>query len=486
MLFLNRSKMTAILGGGISGLSAAYYCLENPKLGSIALYEASNRLGGWIKSKETPSGHIFEKGPRTIRPGGLAGKNTLELIDKLNLTNKIISIDRNHPAARNRLIYVDKQLHVLPNSLTSLFKVNKPFDRRLISIILNDLKAPKSPKEDESIYSFVERRLGKDVADYLISPMICGICAGDAKKISVNFLMKPIFKLEQKYGSITKGVLLNQLKQFFDKTFKTSKNQDLGKIKDCQLTERSQKEQWSVWSLTGGLEQLPIMLESHISSKPNIHLEKEALCDQITFKQDTVELSINGKVTEHRRIISSLSAKSLAPLLKKQHPKLSKELEDIPFVTVAVINLHFPGNVLPMKAFGFLVPPQENLPILGMIFDSCIVQYSENTVLTVMMGGAWFDKYFGNSPTQDEILSIAVNHAKSILNIKQDPVEHDVSILKDCIPQYVVGHNQRLQRIDNYISAHKIPMALCGSSYKGVGLNDVILSAKEAVSHIAS
>lgn len=102
-----------------------------------------------------------------------------------------------------------------------------------------------------------------------------------------------------------------------------------------------------------------------------------------------------------------------------------------------------------------------------------------------MMGGAWFDKYFGGNLTEEHFLSVATNQVKNILNITQDPVEHDVAVLKDCIPQYVVGHSQRLKRIDNYISAHKLPMVLCGSAYQGVGLNDVILSAKQAVSQIA-
>lgn len=101
-----------------------------------------------------------------------------------------------------------------------------------------------------------------------------------------------------------------------------------------------------------------------------------------------------------------------------------------------------------------------------------------------MMGGAWFDKYFGNSVTNEQFLSTAVTHTKNILNIQEDPVESDVAVLKDCIPQYVVGHSQRMQRIQNYISSHKIPLVLCGSSYHGVGLNDVILSAKRAISDI--
>ena len=103
-----------------------------------------------------------------------------------------------------------------------------------------------------------------------------------------------------------------------------------------------------------------------------------------------------------------------------------------------------------------------------------------------MMGGAWYDKYFGPNSTEEQILSIAVNQVKTILNIEESPIAHNVAILKDCIPQYIVGHKQRVNRINNYILEHKLPIALCGSSYEGVGINDVIMSAKKAVSNIAS
>ena len=370
-----RSKMTAILGGGITGLSAAYYCLENPKVGSIILYEASNRLGGWVKSIQSPSGIIFEKGPRTIRPRGDAGENTLALVDSLKLNDKIIPIDTSHPAARNRLIYVNKKLHVLPNSLSSMLRVNEPFKRRLFSLMWNDLRAPKVQIEDESIYSFVERRLGKDVADYLISPMICGICAGNAKEISVNFLMKPIFELEQKYGSISKGLLMELLNKLSSKTDVKSLNST-----KSTLVKRVQNEKWSVWGLKGGLEQFPIALKNNLDTKSNIKLNTKTQCEQITFKPDEVELLVNGKIEKYDRVISSLAAKSLAPLLERQHPQLSRELAAIPCSTVAVVNLHFSGNVLPMEAFGFLVPPDENLPILGVIFDSCVFKNDFGTV----------------------------------------------------------------------------------------------------------
>lgn len=130
------------------------------------------------------------------------------------------------------------------------------------------------------------------------------------------------------------------------------------------------------------------------------------------------------------------------------------------------------------------MPPKENLPILGIIFDSCCFKMDGQTVLTVMCGGQWFDKWFGKNPTEEMILDIALSQVKNILKIDDKPDHHKVSILKNCIPQYVVGHHDRVERIRNYIKDRKLPMSLCGASYDGVGVNDVILSARYAVDKI--
>ena len=104
--------------------------------------------------------------------------------------------------------------------------------------------------------------------------------------------------------------------------------------------------------------------------------------------------------------------------------------------------------------------------------------------LTVMMGGAWYDKYFQNA-TKEDLLSVALCQLKEILNIDSKPRAHHVSILKNCIPQYTVGHSNRLYKIKSYISSNKLPLILCGSSYDGVGINEVIASAKIAAEKIA-
>ncbi|XP_026480290.1 protoporphyrinogen oxidase-like [Ctenocephalides felis] len=462
--------MPVVLGGGVSGLSAAYYLTRN-KVGKVQVLEASQRVGGWIRSN-IHDDFIFEHGPRTLRPSGISGKNTLKLLQELNITHLIMPTKSTDPVSRNRMIYVNKKLHKLPSSLLYLFRKQEPFTKPLIYSLWTEFVTPSkvNRKNDESIYDFAKRRFGKEVADFAISPLICGICGGDAKEISVKLIMKDMFQNEQKHGGIIKGMLLDMLK--FDK------NKD--KV-DNELIKKAREEKWSLYSLKGGLEMLPKALCEHVKAK-NTEISLKANITQLEFLPNSAKIVVNGDTeikTDH--IISSLPANRLAVLLGDQHPQLSQELKQIPFVSIAVVNLEYDCEVINEKGFGFLVPPQENLPILGVIFDSCRVPTPGKTILTVMLGGRWFRKYFGLYPTNDLLYTVAEAHTTSILKLKALPSRYFVNVLDDCIPQYLVGHNDRVQRIRNYIKDHNLCLSVCGSSFDGVSVNDSILSAKNEV-----
>lgn len=457
-----------ILGGGLSGLSAAYY-LSKVNHQKIVLLEAANRLGGWIKSEINENGVIFEQGPRTIRPSGIHGINTLDLIEELNLSSDIRPILSSNPAAKNRMVYANGELHTLPNSIGSLFKVQKPFSKPLFLWLLGDITAKAKIVNDESIYDFTKRRFGIEIADYLISPLIRGICAGNAKEISVKFLMKNLFEYEQKYGSICKGIFNNI---FVKKEPLVRK----------PLATRAKVECWNVYTFNNGIETLTKALELNIKSN-NTDIHKNVFVNKIQFKDNSAVIETsNGNSYCCEHIISSIGAKDLASLLKDEHPELATMLNRIKTVTVGVVNLEFQGNQLGEPGFGFLVPPSETPSILGVIYDSCQHPY-DNTVLTVMMGGYWFKELFGDNPSNEFLLNIALKDIQNILKIQTPPLRYKVQILKDCIPQYVVGHESNLSSIDNYIKNNSLPLSLCGSSYHGVGINDVIISAKNAVNN---
>lgn len=465
--------MSLILGGGISGLTAAFYTLKSASKPSvITLLESSKRVGGWIKSIQTPEGLVFEQGPRTIRPRGKQGANTLKLVEELGLSDHVKPINTKHPTAKNRLIYVNNKLHKLPSSLGGLFKTHSPFTKPLIFSIIHDLKAKSVLKTDESLYDFTCRRFGPEVADYAISSMICGICAGDAKKISVNFLMAKLFEVEQKHGGVIKGTF----KEMFQK------EADYAGFEESDLFKRSRVEKWSVWSLEGGLERLVKTLNDRV--KGRVDVKVDTACTKLEFLEKGVRVTLNDdQHIEANHVISSLPAHKLGPLLPKQHATLADLLKSIEHVHVAVVNLAYKNVQFKENAFGFLVPPNQNLPILGVIFDSCCFQQSDWTVLTVMMGGAWFDKYFKDQ-SKEHILGVACKYVHEILDVPSAPDSHHVDILYECIPQYTLGHSKRVLDIQKYIDTQKLPLYLTGSSYHGVGINDVILSSKRAVDSI--
>lgn len=472
--------MPVILGGGITGLSAGYYLTKYAtKKSPIKIFEASNRYGGWIKTEISAYDKSirFESGPRTIRPKGVKGINTLQLISDLSMHKDVLPITWKHPAARNRMICVDDKLHLLPTSIFAMLKVTPPFSKPIISALFHDFTNKTTHSlNDDSIYNFTARRFGDEMAKYIVSSMICGICAGDAKKISVKFLMKELFEYEKKYGNVCSGLMAKLLTNF-------------GKMKAVEsaesapsaLVERSIKEKWSIYSLKNGIEMLPQKLVDYLAQNA-VELNKNSKCDRIDFDGETAFVSVNGQEHKTNSLICSLPTFEIGRLLKKQHPLLANDLLSINYVDVAVVNLQYSStNILPTPAFGFLIPPSEGSPILGVIYDSCCFHMNENTVLTVMISGKWINERLHQNNIEEMLLKLAIEFIRRIFKTIKLPEDYRVNILRKCIPQYEIGHYDKIDRICQYIEEHKLPIRLCGSAYDGVGVNDVIYSAKQAV-----
>lgn len=244
-------------------------------------------------------------------------------------------------------------------------------------------------------------------------------------------------------------------------------------------------EGWSMYRIQDGLEKIPQAIVDSLQHDPKIELNLSSPCDQITFKGSEVLLSINGTTQSTNHVISTLPAFELAKMLKEQHPTLSNELEKIQYVDVAVINLLYSSpDLLKNPGFGVLVAPCENLPVLGIIFDSCITDSKGNTVLTVMSGGSFFDKYYSKDSSKEFILKTALENVSRILKIDSKPDISDVHLHRQCIPQYTLGHHARVERIRKYIADHKLPLSVGGAAFDGVGVNDVIYSSKNTVNQL--
>jgi len=379
--------VVVVLGAGIGGLSTAHYLLKS-QAHKVIVVEATNRVGGWIYSEKQSNRVIFEQGPRTLRPKGEAGINTLKLIQELGLANDIRPIRSSAPAARNRFVYINSKLYTLPTGLKPLVRAVPPFTKPLIHGLWHDLTSVPKYVADDSIYNFVKRRFGKEFADYLISPLICGICGGDAKQISVKFLLNKFFEKEQEYGSVIKHYLRPwnwkiigkyNFKEFSKMIFETKFEDDVwkwitnkdhrrsvrkrnGKATLDDLSVKAQREKWSSYSFGEGLEMLPLALEEKVrvaggtfmmNSQP---IKLDLRERRLIFRDEEISFDF---------IVGAIPPYYLAPLLREDNFALSKLLSDIPHATIITVNLLYKKKLLDIQGFGFLVPPSENLPILG-------------------------------------------------------------------------------------------------------------------------
>lgn len=462
-----------VAGGGLGGLATAHYLSKLPGTRKIVILEASSRIGGWVQTSTMDDGVYFEHGPRTVRPVGPAGHNTLNLIQELGLHDDILPISRPHPIITKRLIYAEGQLCELPSNLRSVLKTIPPFKRPIATCLWNDLRNPAKICEDDTLFEFVSRRLGADIAQNLIDPMTRGICAGDAKQISAAaFVAGPLFQMEQESGGIVKHLI---------KTWFLKKKSPSEGTQESDLVRRAKSEKWGVWSLKGGLETFT-QKWSQILQDQGIEIKKDTQVSEVHSKAKKAQvITEKHEILDCDHLFLTIPAFVSADVLSKIDPKLANTLKTIPYVDVGVVNLEFEGRVTDVEAFGFLVPSNQPVRILGTTFDTCAFPQGNKTIFTVMMGGKWFQELFGENPSPDSLGEIALSELKRIMNIQEQPSRVVVKIHRKCIAQYVVGHKQRVQTARAHVKTQRYPLSLVGSSYDGAGVNDVIMSGKHQV-----
>ncbi|KAM8871087.1 protoporphyrinogen oxidase isoform 1-T2 [Spinachia spinachia] len=468
----------AVLGGGIGGLAASYYLCKSPQVTKVIVLESSSRLGGWLWSTRRSDGAVFEHGPRGIRPAGAVGRNTLNIVEDLGLGGEILPVTYSHVASKNRYVYVNKRLHRMPSGMSGLLRTVPPFSRPLLLSIAGELLVRKGKGEDESIHSFVSRRLGKELADIAVDSLCRGVFAGDCRKLSVRSCFPALYQAEQRRGSLTLGMLLGP--------------GPAPVVPAGPLAQRSVDESWAQWSLRRGVESLPESIGEYLQHSGKVQLHREAAVQQISPSASGWKIALEDGVVSADHIVSALPAKALSSILPSSSFKpIIQLLQDIATVTVAVVNLEYEGSVLPVQGFGHLLPSSEDPCILGVVYDSVpFPQHNrpdgQTTRLTVMMGGAWFQEAFGDpgTVTEDGLLAKATEAVSHQLGVGTAPIWSRVTLQEDCIPQYYQGHYRGVESMRRFIRDKSLSLSLIGSSYDGVSVNDVIFSGRTAAEEL--
>lgn len=430
-----------ILGGGISGLSLAWHLQKDPDA-KITLVEKTPRLGGWIETLQR-EGFIFDRGPRSCRTRG-SGVASLQLIEELGLESEVIPAS---PAASQRYLYLDKRLQAMPKSLPGL--LFSPLTNGLFKAIWQDIRTKGGPGRDESVAEFVERRLGRSFAERFFDPLVTGIYAGDMHKLSLRACFPFLAQWEMQHGGIVRGMFK-----------KKNKPTDLSPFVQHMLKT-------SIFSFRNGMETLTQRLAER--------LKIEFILGDAVEKLDDGKISLlSGRTLEADHIFSTLPAYSLQKLLP-----FSDSLEQIGYASAATVNLGYRKKVLQNEGFGYLVPTSEHEKILGVVFDSSVFpkQGVEGTRLTVMIGNSRIPEF--DSLSHQNFLSIALEAISRHLGIKQTPDLAEVKIAQRAIPQYLVGHLDRLDAFER--ETKRFPkLTILGSSFYGVSVNDCIAQAFHA------
>ena len=439
---------TLIIGGGISGLSAAYYL---SKAGiRPTLLERAPRVGGVIQTS-VQQGCVLEEGP----DGFMAAKPwAMNLIRELGLADQVIGSND-----YSRITYIVKKGKLVPMPDGLMMMVPTKFlplaETRLFSwrakirMGLEIFRQPRGPQPDRSVYEFLLDHYGQECIDYLAEPLLAGVYGGDPREMSVNSVLGRFVEIESKYGSLTRGAL---------------------------ATPRPQNPGGSfLQTLKGGLGQL---VEALRPSADVVQAEVET----VETTPDGFRVRANRDWLEAEHLVIATPAHESARIVQNSQPELASLLACIPYTTSITLALGYRKNTFdhPLQGHGFLVPKIERKLMFGCTWVGNKFDYRvpPNMVVLRCFLGA------NTMPLSDEALvDAARDELHSIMGIEAEPVFQNIARWPNSMAQYTVGHEKRIKRIEELARATP-GLSLAGNAYHGIGIPDCVRMGQEAATKI--
>jgi oxygen-dependent protoporphyrinogen oxidase len=473
---------TAIIGGGIAGLAAAYELEEARKAGAAVeytLFEARERLGGSLAT-EIVDGMVLERGPDSfISEKPAAAELCRELGLGAELTPSNDAARKTYVVVHNRLVPLPDGLmflvptKLIPTALTRLFSL-----RTKIRMALELLHPPRpSGLPDEAVATLVERHFGAETVDRLADPLLSGIFGGDASQLSARSVLPRLVEMESEYGSLTRGMLAAHRKMRARVRAAAQKNGDIQGQANVRPAARG-----IFTTLRGGMQQLVDALTARIDpdavrlDTPVSGLEKTA---------DGWKIEAGGATEFYDAVIAASPAWAAGVLLGGVDAALGEELGAIPYSSSITVNLVYEEAKLgPLpEGFGFLVPASEGRSMLACTFVHR--KFLGRTppgkaVLRAFLGGMRGEVLLAESDAS--LVATVRRELSEILGEKMlgiEPERTQVSRWRRAMAQYAVGHQERAQRIAARVAA--LPgLRLAGNAYDGIGIPDCIRLGRRA------
>ncbi len=453
-------KRVVIIGGGISGLSTAYFLQEEAKSKGVDLkywlIEKNNRLGGNIITEKV-DGFTVEGGPDNM----LSQKPwALELCKKLGLGSSLLNTNKD---GQTFILWKGKLnplpegfLLMIPTKISPLI-FNNFFSIKGKLIMALDLIKPKGdPNKDESLSEFVRRRLGQEALDKIAEPLVAGVHAGNPDTMSVKSSYPRFIEMEQKYRSLIKAMMS-------------------AKKMAAQTSAKKEPEHTMFVTLKDGLAMLPQTIVKNLDK--NSILTNTSVKNIAKSADDkTFIVNIEGsEPIEADDVILTTPAHISAKLLQHLDSKITKELEQIPYVSTATISLAYNKSDLkePLKGFGFVIPKAEGRKIMAATYSSQKYAYrapEDKTLIRCFVGGAKNEELV--ALPDEELISFAKADLADILGIKADPIFAKVFKWFNAMPQYIIGHSERIAFINERLKQHP-GLHLAGTAFK-TGIADSV------------
>ncbi len=438
-------KKVIIIGGGISGLSVGYWL---HKLGfSVNVLEKEKEVGGYVKS-HLYEGYLVESGPNSTLN---QYPEVRELCKDIGLEDEQVE---GNPSSKKRYLVKNGKLIPLPMGVGQF--INSPLWSLAGKMrIFKEPFVKRGGEEDESIESFFERRLGKEIVDYGLDPLVSGIYAGDPRELSIQSTFPRIHGLEQTYGSLIKGAIWKSLAE--------TKKGPKGKI----------------FSFKNGMGQMSKALEKKLNGSVKLEWEVKGFSyHPDSSPRVTVRGQYNGeKVScDGDALILSTPAFFTADLFLPFSSALSNCLQKIFYAPICMVYLGLDRKAIehPLDGFGCLIPEREGFELLGSLWNSTLFPNRSPQgfiSMTNFLGGS---RKPGVLDYPDErVKQVVLKELKHLVGLKGIP--HFVKIIRypRAIPQYQMGHKDRISQMEELLKPFP-GIFLSGNYLRGVSVADCI------------
>jgi protoporphyrinogen/coproporphyrinogen III oxidase len=458
-------KRVAIIGGGITGLSAAY-ALEKARAEGApvdyVLYDSSDRLGGVLVT-ERIDGCLLEAGPDSF----ISEKPwAADLCRELGIGNELIG---SNDSTRKTYILVNKRLVEMPDGL--MFMV----PTRIVPTVFSPLFSistklrmaqewfhpPHKANGDETVAALVERHYGTEMVDRLADPLLSGVYGGDSRELSVRAVLPRFADMEAKHGSLGRAMLSARRK-----------------MKQAHAPAAP-----LFTSLRDGMQQL---VDTVVARLNPASLRTKTTVVTLRCPSGTWSVVSDRGTEFFDAVILGVPTSTAGSFLRDVDRTLARELSEIRYSSSITVSLIYDEKVVAAlpPGFGFLVPRSEGKRMLACTFVHNKFPHrapANRAIVRCFLGGSRDEAALDLS--EQEVLVTVRRELADILNLTAEPLAARVYKWRAAMAQYGVGHLERLDRIEQ--SVQGVPgLALAGNGYRGIGVPDCVRTGRDAATHI--